>query len=159
MSGGMIQEPDKELRFTRAGQAVPFWMLAAILTMAGITLLAVAVHRPDNPRLPHGAWALLPFALAAASVRLAVHLTRHAYLILTPLGLEIFPFFRPAKGMQMVLWQEIDSAEVDDRGTRLTLHFNTAKTAGLHLTLMPVLRGKRGLLARAVTGRLAERTR
>ena len=157
MSGAKVQEPDKELRFTRAGQAVAFWMLAAVLIMAGITLLAVAVHRPDNPRLPHGAWALLPFALAAAAVRLALHLTRHAYLILTPLGIEIFPFFRPAKGMHMVLWQEIDSAEVDHRHTRLTLHFNAQKSAGLHLTLRPVIAGKRELVARAVTGRLAER--
>lgn len=158
MSGGKVQEPGKELRFTRAGQAVPFWMLAAVLAMAGITLLAVSVYRPDNPRLPHGAWALLPFALAAASVRLALHLTRHAYLILSPLGIEIFPFFRPAKGMHMVLWQEIDSAEVDEKNTRLTLHFNAEKTAGLHLTLRPVIAGKRELLARAVTGRIAERS-
>jgi hypothetical protein len=157
MSGGKVQEPDKELRFTRAGQAVAFWMLAAVLTMAGITLLAVAVHRPDNPALPHGAWSAVPFALAAVAVRLALHLTRHAYVILTPLGIEIFPFFRPAAGMHMVLWQEIDSAEVDGKNTRLTLHFNAEKTAGLHLTLRPVIRGKRALLARAVTGRLAER--
>jgi hypothetical protein len=157
MSGGRVQEPDKELRFTRAGQAVGFWMAAAVLITAGIILLAVSVHRPDNPRLPHGAWALPPLALALAAVRWAVRLTRHAYLLVTPLGIEIFPFFRPAAGMRMVLWQEIDSAEVNAANTLLTLHFNPEKTAGLHLTLRPVMPGKRELVALAVTGRLAER--
>ncbi len=157
MSGAGVQEPEKELRFTRSGQAPAFWLLAAVLAMAGITLLAVSFYRHENPALPHGAWSIPPLLLAAGMARLAVHLTRHAYLILTPLGIEIFPFFRPAKGMHMILWQEIDGAETDENHTRLTLHHNAEKTSGLHLTLRPVERGRRSMIARAVTGRLAER--
>jgi hypothetical protein len=84
----------------------------------------------------------------------ARHLTRHAYLILTPMGLEIFPFFRPAKRMQMVFWQEISDAEIDEREKWLTLHFNDERTAGMHLSLSPVRKKLRELLAKAVLGRL-----
>jgi hypothetical protein len=157
MSMPVVQAPEKELRFTRSGQAAVFWVLAAVLAMAGVTLFAISFHRGDNPALPHGAWSLPPLMAAAALARLAVHLTRHAYVILTPLGIEVFPFFRPATGMQMILWHEIDSAEVDATAAVLTLHYNAEKSAGLHLTLRPVSAARRALLVRAVTGRLAER--
>lgn len=158
MSMAAVQAPEKELRFTRSGQAVVFWILAAVLVMVGVTLFSASFHRHDNPALPHVAWSLPPIIAAAACARLAVHLTRHAYLILTPLGIEVFPFFRPAAGMQMLLWHEIASAETNAANTVLTLHYNQEKSAGLHLTLRPVTAGRRELLVRAVTGRLAERS-
>ena len=91
-----VQSPEKELRFTRSGQAVVFWVASAVLTAVAVTLAATSVYRDINPDLPHPAWALIPLVLAVVAARLAVNLTRHAYLILTPLGIEIFPFFRPA---------------------------------------------------------------
>ncbi len=150
-----VQTPEKELRFTRSGQAVVFWLASSVLTAIAITLAATSYYRDINPQLPHPAWALVPLALAVASARLAFGLTRHAYLILTPLGIEIFPFFRPAAGMQLISWQEVNAAEVDAENTRLTLHFNTEKTAGIHLSLRPIHSEKRGLLAKAVTGRVS----
>jgi len=148
------QSPEKELRFTRSGQAGVFWVAAAVLTAAGITLLATAIYRDINPQLPHPAWALLPLAFAAATAGVAAGLTRHAYLILTPLGIEIFPFYRPAQGMRLVLWQEIDHAEIDPRNTRLTLHHDRGKTSGIHLSLTPIRADRRALLAKAVVGRV-----
>lgn len=150
-----IQSPDQELRFTRSGQASHFWVGAAVLAAVGITLLATSIYRDVNPRLPHPAWAMLPLALAAVVGRLAAGLTRHAYLILTPLGIEIFPFFRPAEGMRLVLWQEVHHAEVDDKATRLTLHHDAGKTSGIHLSLTPIRADRRTLLAKAVLGRLS----
>ncbi len=152
----MVSEPQKELRFTRSGQAVKFCVLGAVLVGIGVTLVATGIYREINPELPHPLWAVPCFIVAAASFWLAVHLAKHAYLILTPMGLEIFPFFRPSKGMQMVMWQEISAAELDAGVTRLTLHFNAEKTAGMHLSLRPVRRSLRKLLAKAITGR-AER--
>ena len=32
---GTIQSPEKDLRFTRSGQAAPFWLAAAVLATAG----------------------------------------------------------------------------------------------------------------------------
>lgn len=150
---GAVQSPEKELRFTRSGQAVVFWVLSAILTAGAVTLAATSPYRDVNPQLPHPLWALVPLILALGAASLAVNLTRHAYLILTPLGIEIFPFFRPAAGMRLVLWQEVASAEVNAAGTMLTLHHDAAKTSGIHLSLKPVRADRRALLAKAVTGR------
>ena len=152
---GLVQSPEKELRFTRSGQAVGFWILSAVLTAATVTLLATAIYRDMNPHIPHPAWALVPVGLAAVVARLAFSLTKHAYLILTPLGIEIFPFFRPTQGMQLVTWQEVTSAEVNENFTQLALHHNTEKTSGIRLSLRPIRADRRSLLAKAVIGRLS----
>jgi hypothetical protein len=150
-----IQSPEKELRFTRSGQAGLFWMIAAVFASVGITVLATSIYRDINPELPHPAWAVLPLILALVMARVAIRLTRHAYLILTPLGIEIFPFFRPAAGMRLVTWQEVNHAEVDTKTTRLTLHHDPQKTSGIHLSLTPIRAERRSLLAKAVLGRLS----
>lgn len=150
-----IQSPEKELRFTRSGQAGLFWIIAAVSASVGITLLATSIYRDINPDLPHPAWAAVPWILALVMARVAVRLTRHAYLILTPLGIEIFPFFRPASGMRLVIWQEVNHAEVDEKFTRLTLHHDPEKTSGIHLSLTPIRAERRTLLAKAVLGRLS----
>ena len=152
---GKIQSPEQELRFTRSGQATLFWVGAAVLGSVGITLLATTIYRDINPALPHPAWAVVPLAFAGFMVHTAARLTRHAYLILTPLGIEIFPFFRPANGMRLILWQEIHHAEVDGKATRLTLHHDSGKTSGIHLSLTPIRSDRRTLLAKAVIGRLS----
>lgn len=155
---GPVHSPENELRFTRSGQGVFFWLLSAVLLVAAITLWATASYRHINPFLPHPAWGFPPLVLALLSGRLAWHLTRHAYLILTPLGIEIFPFFRPARGMQLVTWQEVALVELDDARALLTLHFNPEKTAGIRLSLKPIRPQARGLLAKALTGRAARVT-
>jgi hypothetical protein len=149
-----IQSPQQELRFTRSGQAAGFWLASAILAAAALTLAATSFYRGINPDLPHPAWALAPLMAAIGAARLAWRLTRHAYLILTPIGIEIFPFLRPAAGMQLVAWQEIESMETDAAMKRLTLHRDAAKTSGIHLSLRPVRPDRRALLARAVEGRV-----
>ena len=148
------QSPDRELRFTRSGQAVPFWVASAVLAAAAITLAATSIYRNGNPQLPHPVWLLVPLALAGLAARLAVRLTRHAYLVLSSIGIEIYPFFRPAAGMRLVVWQEVAAAEVDARVTLLTLHHNAAKTSGIHLSLKPVRPDRRMLLAMAVIRRV-----
>jgi hypothetical protein len=75
-------------------------------------------------------------------------------LILTPLGIEVFPFFRPANGMRLVMWQEIHAAEVDGDLTLLTLHHNAERTSGVHLSLKPIPAEKLPLLVQALAGRL-----
>lgn len=150
----MVAEPQKELRFTRSGQAVMFCVVGAVFIGVGVTILATGIYRDINPALPHPAWSVPCLAAAGGLFWLARHLTRHAYLILTPLGLEIFPFFRPSKEMQMVTWSEILGADADDGQKWLILHFNGEKTAGMHLSLSPVRKNLRGLLVRAVLGRV-----
>ncbi|KAB2639531.1 MAG: hypothetical protein DVB25_05480 [Verrucomicrobia bacterium] len=149
-----LHSPEKELRFTRSGQAPGFWLAAAVLASVTVTLLACALYRDVNPQLPHPAWAILPLALALLAGRTAVRLTRHAYLILTPLGIEVFPFFRPAKFMRLVPWAEISAAEMDANLTLLTLHHDAQRSCGLHLSLAPIRADRRELLAKAVAVRV-----
>jgi hypothetical protein len=150
-----VKSPEKELRFTRSGQAVAFWLMAAVMVSAGVTLLACAAYRARNPELPHPAWAVAPFVAAALLARQAVRMTRHAYLILTPLGIEIFPLFRPVHGMRLVTWQEIGAADVSGDMKLLTLHHDAGKTSGIRLSLAPVRKDRRSLLAKAVLSRVS----
>ena len=150
-----IQSPEKELRFTRSGQAVVFWIASAVLVAVAVTILASSIYRHDVPTLPHPAWASVPLVLAWLSARTAIRMTKHAYLIFTPLGIEIFPLFRAESSMRMVLWQEIQAAETDEALTRLTLHHDAEKTSGIHLSLAPIRKDRRVLLAKAISGRLS----
>ena len=76
--------------------------------------------------------------------------------MLTPLGIEIFPFFRPAAGMRLLAWQELREMDTDASLTRLTLHFNEEKTSGIHLSLRPIRIDRRQFLVEAVRRRLGQ---
>jgi hypothetical protein len=149
-----VAEPHKELRFTRAAQAIPFWIGAAICGMTAIIFVAVAYYRNDHPELPHPLWALIPLILAWLCIRIAIRCTKHAYLILSPLGVEIFPFFKPTSGMQMIPWTQITEVETSPR--MITLHFATDQSSGIHLSLSPIEKSKRPLLAKALEGRVSQ---
>lgn len=153
-----VAAPEKELRFTRSGQAVWFWLGAMMMVAAAVVVSIAASGRLTEPQRIHPAWAIVPVVLAWLSIRLALRLTRHAYLILTPLGIEIFPFFRPAEGMQMVSWGEIAGAEVDQDLNLLTLHFDADHTSGIHLSLRPIREDLRPLLAKAILERVNDAT-
>ena len=150
-----LQHPEQELRFTRAAQSVPFWLITAVLGAAAITLLACSFYRNINPALPHPLWALLPLVPAWLSAKAAYRMIRHAYLILTPLGVEIFPLIRPQQGMRVVYWQEIDGMESNESQTCLTLHFDADKTGGIHLSLRPIPKARRELLVHALEQRIS----
>lgn len=154
-----VAAPEKELRFTRAGQAVWFWFLAMSFVALAVVVVVMGSGRLTEPDRLHPAWAALPMVAAWLTARLAVRLTRHAYLILTPLGIEVFPFFRPAKDMRMIAWGEIADAEADDGLRRLTLHANRERTAGVHLSLGPLRERLRPLLVEAVVARVGETAR
>lgn len=147
-----VAEPHKELRFTRAAQAVPFWIAAAVAAAAAITLFLIGLHRPDHPDLPAPAWAALPALLCLASLRLAIRCTRHAYLILSPLGVEVFPFFRPASGMRLIPWSQIHAIEIGKH--LVTIHFDATQKSGVHLDLAPIPKARRPLLIKALESRV-----
>lgn len=151
-----VAEPHKELRFTRSSQARMFFLLASALVTVAIFLVAGA-FTPGLDLPPW--WALLPLLPAAPLFVLAYRCIRHAYLILTPLGVEIFPFFNPRKNLQVLYWSEIDHAEVSDDQRTLTIHFNAERSSGVNATLTPIAASRRPLLVRAIEGRMAQRAR
>lgn len=150
----MVREPQKELRFTRSGQSLMFCVGGAISFGAACTLLATSLYRDINPVLPHPLWALPCLVFAILAFAIARHLAKHAYLLLTPMGVEIFPFYRPAKNMHLIFWQEIAEIEFDAKQHWATLHYNPEKTAGVHLSLKPIRNKSRALLITALTLRM-----
>lgn len=155
-----LASPEKEVRFTRATQGSLFLVLAAfLLALAlGVVVLATQGTEFEAPRWEGYLWtALFPLFGAWVMLRLAVRCIRHAYLIFTPLGIEIFPLFRPEANMQLVLWSVIDSVECDQNLRRLLIHYTAEKSAGVMVSLAPILPAQRELLRALVTSLAAQR--
>ncbi|MCH1419547.1 MAG: hypothetical protein L7W40_04555 [Akkermansiaceae bacterium] len=149
-----IAEPHKELRFTRAGQAQGFMVIAAV-SFAFFLLIGLTWFM-GHPTFTW--WMALPFLiLSALMTRLSAYCARHAYLILTPLGIEIFPLIKPHKNLNLVYWEHIIDADFDEELTALKLHFNEDQSAGIILSLNAIPTKKRPLLRRALESRLAEK--
>jgi hypothetical protein len=149
-----IASPEKEIRFTRAAQGLLF-LIAAVMMFSlslGLWALATSGTQFERPRLEGYAWtALLPLPLMAWFFLLGKRCVRHAYLIFTPLGIEIFPLFRPEKHMTLITWQEIQDLDADLPSKRLSLHYNVEKTSGVIVSLSPILPAQRQLLQHTVT--------
>ena len=149
-----IAEPHKELRFTRAGQAQGFIVIAAV-SFAFFLLIGLTWFM-GHPTFTW--WMALPFLiLSALLTRLSAYCARHAYLILTPLGMEIFPLIKPHKNLNLVYWAQIIDADFNEELSALKLHFNEDQTAGIILSLKAIPMKKRPLLRRALESRLAEK--
>lgn len=151
-----ITEPHKELRFTRAGQAQGFIVIAAV-SFAFFLLIGLTWFM-GHPTFTW--WMALPFLiLSALLTKISAYCARHAYIILTPLGIEIFPLIRPRKHLNLIYWAQIIDAVFDDELTTLKLHFNEDQSAGIVLSLRAIPTKKLPLLKRALESRLAEKER
>ena len=149
----MVSNPEKEIRFTRSAQARNFAFLGASLVGIGATLIATATL---GKGAPVSAQSGIPFLLlAAGAFWLSYHCARHAFLILSPVGIEFFPFFKPSKNFQLWTWSEFHHAEVI--GKTFYLHFNEEETGGAVISLAPMTEKARVLLDVAIEGRMDER--
>lgn len=104
-------------------------------------------------------WLLLPLLAAWGCLHLALHLTRHAFLLLSPIGIEIFPFFRPAQQMQLLSWGEIAHAGMTEDDRLLILTLAGLEDAKIIIGLDPVPRRALPLLRKAVEGLMENRAR
>jgi len=151
------EKPFKELRFTRSRQAVTF-AVAGVLFLCFASGLGIILWWRWHSWLTL-LWLLLPLLAAWGCLRLALHLTRHAYLLLSPIGIEIFPFFRPAQQMQLFSWGEIGHAEVSDGDRLLILTLAGYEDSKVIISLDPVPLRARPLLRKAVEGLMEKRAR
>jgi hypothetical protein len=154
-----IGSPEKEVRFTRSRQATPFWFagLFFLVLAGGIAAASTTLFSPPSGHriVEDGWWALLPLALGTACLWAAIHLTRHAYIILTPIGIELFPLFFPSKNLNVVYWPEIEGVSFDDARRQMVI--DIAGGSKIFLTLDPVRRDRIELLVKAAQGRMAEK--
>lgn len=151
----MVQNPEKELRFTRVRQARVFFVLAACHFIA-IILLLCASFLPEpygGHELRSHLWLIFPLGVAGYFLfKIALHCTKHAYIILTPLGIEIFPLIQPRKNLRLLYWTEIVDFEVKQH--RIILHTNADKTTGVILSLSPISPQIRPSLHHAIQGKI-----
>ncbi len=146
-----IQSPEKELRFTRAGQALGYWLSGVV----GLSVVCFWVWLWWNGCDVYALkWLGLPLLWALLSFRVAVHMTRHAYVILTPIGVEIFPLIRPSEKMRCVMWSEIHEVEIDAAAKWVTLHCDRERRSGVYVSLAPIAKSQRTLLWAALQGRM-----
>lgn len=149
----MLSNPEKEIRFTRSGQARTFAILGAFLIAVSVTLFATAYFGTGSPVHP-----LLPFPfllLAGGFFWLSFHCVKHAFIILSPVGIEFFPFIKPTKNFRLWSWSEFHHAEII--GKNLYLHFNEKETGGAIISLSPMVESSLKLLDVAIEGRMDER--
>lgn len=153
-----IAEPEKEIRFTRSAQATVF-LVAAVLCCALCicTLFCAFVNWGYTDYTFTNYWwvSLFPLIPAFILYRIGIHCIKHAYIILTPMGVELFPFWKPQKNLQVIFWSDIDHADVE--GNLLKLHNDAEETGGTIISLKPIIRNQHHLLARAINGRLAKK--
>jgi len=154
-----VGAPEKELRFTRARQGNPFWMVGIFFFVVACGIAAASTKffsPPSGHRIvENGWWALVPLALAIACFWAAIHLTRHAYIILTPIGVEIFPLLFPSKNLNVVYWPEIEGISFDDARRQMVI--DIAGGSKIFLTLAPIRKDRLDLLVLAAEGRMEEK--
>ena len=152
-----VAESEKELRFTRSAQAPLFYIIAAVAvaTTIGIIILSTQKWGMSPPPLQKWWWLIIPdLMIGFWFFRIGLRCSQHAYLILTPLGVEIFPFFRAQKNLQVIYWTQIVEAEVTK--SKLIMHFSDQRNSGVIVSLRPVLHRQRELLKKAIDGRMQQ---
>lgn len=59
-----VAAPEKELRFTRSGQAIWFWLCALLLVALAVVIFISGSGRLTEPDRIHPAWAIIPLIAA-----------------------------------------------------------------------------------------------
>lgn len=155
-----IAEPEKELRFTRAAQARVFFACAAVVFAATVAVFILATQDWGMEEPPLKGWwwlSVVGLVFCYIMFRLALRCTRHAYIILSPLGVEIFPFFKAKDNLQVIYWSQVADAEFTDDAKNLVLHFTEEKKSGIVASLKPIPANRRHLLEEAVLGVMEKR--
>jgi len=155
-----VSEPEKELRFTRAAQAWLFYTVSVICFAVSLAVFILSTQDwgMGGPMLDRWLWLCVPgVVLTYLTFRLGLRCTRHAYIILSPLGVEIFPFIKPEKNLQILYWGEVADAEFSANAKQLILHFNEEKKSGVVVSLNPIPPRRRHLLEEAVLGVMEKR--
>lgn len=146
----------KEVRFTRGGQAAVFIAVGVALASVGAAGVILGIRWPwrdwPDPLLPSPWWGVGPLLPAAVLFYWAGRLARQPFLVFSPVGLEIYPLWRPEAHSQLVAWTEVASLTVQDEPERLVLDFADVKDAGIVIYLAPIARAVRPLLRRTAEG-------
>ncbi len=144
----------QEIRFTRNAQAVHFFVLALVFFCVGIALycLSLDLWKTQEPLLKQSWYGLLTLPFIGLSVWAGVHLAKHAYMIFSPIGIEIFPFFYPSKNMQVLYWQEVEDVAITPDGKMLEVTLLSEGENKIFIATEPLRSKSRDLLGKTIDG-------
>jgi hypothetical protein len=151
-------DPGKELRFTRSAQAAHFTSAVVVclcLSFAGFSLAFWSWHADGSALLSTWWSALLPLPLVLVFLWLALYCTSHAYIILSPVGIEIFPFWFPTENFRLVPWTQVAHARAEN-GNLIIDFPPLGSGGGIILSLSPLRPRQRELLWHVIERRLGE---
>ena len=151
----------KEIRFTRNAQAVHFFLLGLGFFCIGLTLWLLSLDVwtvSTGPVLESPWWALTTLPFIAASTWWGIHLAKHAYMIFSPVGIELFPFFFPSKNMEVFYWSEIGHVSFEANQGLLEISLAGEAERKVFVTTTPLNRASRALLAKTIEGIQARRS-
>jgi len=152
-----LERPQEELRFTRAAQGARWMLAGAVFFCASgalVWLRFVPWHADGTAALPGLSfpWIAAPLLPALFCWWVGVYCISHACLILSPVGVEIFPLLFPERGLRVVMWQEIRDARIEHG--RLWLDLEEGR--GVVVSLRPIRPARLELLWHAIEGRMAQ---
>jgi len=155
-----IQEPEKELRFTRSRQAITFLGAGLIsLCILGFIWFRVYFNGLENnqngPLFVAILLSVFLITMAGLFFLVAIHCTQHAFIILSPLGLELFPFWFPVKNFRMLYWSEINDAAINEDMNLLSIECNNGSK--IFISIKPIPTNIRSYLKTAIEGRMHEK--
>jgi hypothetical protein len=155
-----IQEPEKELRFTRSRQAITFVAAGLIsLCILGFIWFQVYFNGLENnqngPLIFPILCSIILITMAVLFFLVAIHCTQHALIILSPLGLELFPFWFPVKNFRMLYWSEINDAKINKEMNLLSIDCNNGSK--IFISIKPIPTKIRSYLKTAIDGRMQEK--
>ena len=145
----------KEIRFTRNAQAAHFFGLALCFLCVGIGLYLLSLEIwsvSREPLLKRSWYGLVVLPFVGVCVWVGMHLAKHAYMIFSPVGIELFPFFKPTKNMAVFYWSEIEDLQMtaDGKMMEVTLISEGDHTNKVFVTTAPLRKASRALLVHTV---------
>ena len=152
----------KEIRFTRNAQAAHFFIAALFFLCVGTGLYIASwdfLYDSKEPLLQRSWYGLLTVPFIGISIAVGIHLAKHAYVIFSPVGIELFPFFFPGKNMQVLYWSEVRHVELSPDQRMMEVTLSSPDERKVFVATAPLDIPSRILLARTITRIREQRTK
>lgn len=144
-----------ELRFTRNQQALMPVLLALLCFLGAVFCCFYGIMNAEWGIAHEWKWFAAGFLLIALSVGLfmfAYRCLRHAYLILSPVGIEVFPLWKVDQHFRVFHWSEIKALYFDDAVIKIDLK----QGGGAVLTFAPLAEKAKKMAQQALACRAKE---
>lgn len=146
-----VPRNSRELRFTRNAAGAGLLIMAALCGGASLMCYVICSDALISQMLmPLWVMELIGLSATAINAYLGLYCLRIAYIIVSPVGIEILPFRNPRHTMRLYMWHDLLGAEFNDR--EMVLHH--CDDTYEHLSLLAMNPRQRKMLRRAVTQRL-----